>query len=1410
MLCRRSSLVAVFVWLACTYAPAHADSTDQRHTYMIRLTAAPLVEDAQRRVQERGLAKSLGGDKQAMQRELDSADSADYVRQLDQARTRVVDAGTTALGRSLAPAQVYRYASNGMALTLTDAEAARIATLPGVTGVRRERIEHVLTDAGPEWIGADKLWTGQVSGIAATKGEGVVIGVIDTGINPTHPSFAATGADGYTHVNPRGHFYGLCTSGQATCNAKLIGIHDFTDEGTKGVDSVGHGSHVSGIAAGNAQTNALQGYTVALQRNVSGVAPHANLIMYKACKAATTDNPDGGCAESDLVAAIDQAVADGVDVINYSIGGGAQDAYQLLNDGSTDAAAFFQARAAGIVVVAAAGNEGPGPSSLDEPGNAPWIIGVANASHNRRFSNSLGAFTGAPNAPPTLAGAGYTSGYGPAPIVYAGNFGSALCGTGATQGTSPTGVSNPFAPGTFHGEIVICDRGTYARVEKGYNVLHAGAGGFVLADAQSDGESIISDDHYLPAVHLGYNEGQQLKNWLNNPGTHSGTLSGVSALLDNAYGDILESSSSRGPYGGSNSTSAGGILKPDLTAPGTNILSAAKTGSGLALLTGTSMASPHVAGAVALLIAAHPTWSPAQIESALMGTALAGSVRKEDAATLATPLDAGSGRAQPATAAVAGLYLPLSATDIRAQDPAHGGDPRKLNRIGIEDEHCFGQCSFSRTVTDLSGGGTWQVSASATTGAGLSVTPSQFKLAPGASQVLNIAVDVSNPRLPGSWVDGRIVLHKSTGGQSASDTALTMAVYSYPGTAPAFREFTADKPFFDTTFTLDGLVALPRATFTTAGSVPATSTGMSLSVDPAPTDLYSTFPGTGKQFVIFPILTPSGFDAPPPGGPQGRVFIVEIATSTSPSAKLYAGIDSNGNGQPDFAEQACETQGADARCIVDLRDEPARAQVWALVDIPSGTAGATYSVTLSSGLPDAPPGYITQGGIIHGGITGPGHVAAEANFPLRMTIGSLTNRLAPRRYYGAIMIDAVPISGSMAGHVGVLPFALTRTSGGNDVVDPLTLEADVQRDYKIAAGESLRHSFVDIPDTRQIYIQTGPPIESYLATPPEASVAFYLARGDIPPSAQSAQVAAAPPVDAAVRHWSVGGSGPAEQAIFQTVGPGRWYIVATNTGSADGGFTLKLDSGDGGTAVPTPPGAFFNPLRSGHGIFVSQAAGQQVVYWYTYLEDGTPVWYAAQGDAPANGAVAWSAPLFRVNWDGSQVNTYSVLGDMILTPLGADELEFSWHLYGDAGSERFTRLGPASPCVAVGAQQANLDGQWFAPTQSGYGMDVLALPNFQQDTFYLYDALGQPRWVAGSSSPFAINTIMTMNQLSGFCPLCAYTPATPRVIGPMTVNYSSATNGMYATNFSLLAPLSGDWKINQPIVRLTGSPACPQ
>ncbi len=1285
----------------------------------------------------------------------------------------------------LNPRHVFQTTTNGVAVEMTGDEAARIAALPGVTTVRRERILHTLTDAGPQWIGASQVWTGQVAGIAATKGAGVVIGIIDTGINATHPSFATLGGDGYSNVNSRGQTYGLCATGAATCTQKLIGIYDMTNEGSNGADTVGHGSHVSGIAAGNAIVDALNGMTTSLSRNVSGVAPHANIIMYKAC---VSKSGTGTCDESDLVAAIDQATADGVDVINYSIGGDGVDAYTLLNDTTTDGYAFFQARAAGVVIAAAAGNDGPGAHSLGEPGNVPWVIGVANASHNRTFANTIGNFSGAANAPPSLSGQGFTAGYGPANIVYAGNFGSALCGTGATQGTSPTGASNPFPAGTFHGEIVICDRGTYARVEKGYNVKAAGAGGYILANAQADGESVISDDHYLPAVHLGYTEGDQLKSWVASSGIHDGTISGVAAILDAANGDILEADSSRGPYG-----FGGGILKPDITAPGSNILSSSGSSPGLALLSGTSMATPHIAGSAALLIAAHPAWNPSQVESALLTSAVQ-SIREPDKVTPATPRDQGNGRVQPAVAEKAGLYLPLSATDIRAQDPSRGGDPSKLNRAGIESEACAGHCTFQRTVTDMSGGGTWTISTTASAHAAAAVSPSQFTLAAGASQVLTISVDVSNPSLPGTWSSGRILLHKSTGGQSASDTALTFDVFASTGAAPAFQDISTIGPGGSRLISLSGLVALPEATFTPTYLVPATVTGMSLGVDPQPNDIYTTFPGTGKAFVLYPIVEQTGTDS----GNHSTLLIAEITATDAPLTRLYAGIDSNADGTPEFAEQACASEGAPGqaiRCVVDLRGTTA-SNAWALVEVPQGNS-ANYSIELSGGvtglryvLGEDPQQTENLFAV------GPGHVDASETFPLRIfwQDAAYGSPIVPNTtYYGSVLIDATP-GGN--GDVGVVPLRLTRTPGNDDVID--ALQPGDARSGVLEAGESLQHRFVDVNGTGTLTVMT-----SYSGA--TGAMSFYVARADFPSSSSAPTVTAAPANNGAVT-WTLDAT-TTNKTVNVPVTSGRWYIVATNTGAQEAQWFMSTALSATPAFAPTPPGGYYNPDRSGHGIFTSQTSGTQVAYWYTFLEDGTPAWYQAQQLAPAADSTAWTSPIYRIVWDGSKVNATPQVGDITLTPIGATDAIFSWHLFGQRGSERFAQLS-GTDCVSLGSSSVGLSGQWFPPAQPGYGVDVVAQPDLQFDAFYLYDALGQPRWLVGSSGPFAPSMTIAMNQVSGFCPLCAFVQTVLNPVGNLNIAFNDASSGTFSTNITLAPPLAGTWNVNQPIARLTGTASC--
>ncbi len=380
-----------------------------------------------------------------------------------------------AISEQLKPPFTYTTAFNGIAVELSAKQARIVAAVPGVVDVRPDFTRFLQTDAGPGWIGADTVWNS-----LSTKGEGIVIGVIDTGINPANPSFVDPGADGYDHANLRGVFYGICNSSDPKydsgfCNDKLIGAYDFTSALTgnpaTSLDVNGHGSHTASTVDGNFVTPAtVIAPPTTIDRDISGVAPHANIISYRACYSDSV----GGCPGSVLVASIDQAVQDGVDVINYSIGGGSSDPWL-----DYDAQAFLAARQAGVVVVTSAGNNGPSSETAGSPGDAPWLIAVGASTHGRAFENSLIGLTNTSSLPlGDIQGQGITDGYGPKPIVYAGDppYSDRLCGK--------------VAPGTWtNGEIVVCDRGTYGRVEKGENVLARGAGGYVLANDSANASS---------------------------------------------------------------------------------------------------------------------------------------------------------------------------------------------------------------------------------------------------------------------------------------------------------------------------------------------------------------------------------------------------------------------------------------------------------------------------------------------------------------------------------------------------------------------------------------------------------------------------------------------------------------------------------------------------------------------------------------------------------------------------------------------------------------------------------------------------------------------------------------------------------------------------------------------------------
>ncbi len=675
-----------------------------------------------------------------------SAESRAYLAYLDQVQREHLDEMEVALGRELNVTFSYRAAANGVAVTMSASEAARVAQLRGVTTVRPDRDFPVDTDRGPSWIGAPAIWNGTATGAAAgNKGEGMIVGVIDTGINMNHPSFSDTPADGYVYTNPNGagNYVGWCDptnpnfNASYACNDKLIGGWDYVEATPAGAaendgpeDDNGHGSHTSSTSAGNTLNGPF----------ISGVAPHASVIMYDSCY--TNAQGQGLCPFAATSMGVDQAILDGVDVINYSIGGGGQ---PWAGDIDTF---FLNAVNAGIYVAASAGNSGPGSGTTGHIG--PWVGTVANATHDRVDTQvSLVNMSGGAGTPPAdITGSSMTDAYGPAPIVYAGNF--------SNGDPNPEQCLNPFPANTWtNGEIVVCDRGALARVLKGQNVFVGGAGGFVLANVAGSGAP-VADPHILPAIHVTQTDGDALKAWLATGSGHMATLTQAVTITNPAQGDILNASSSRGPSGID-------IIKPDLAAPGTSILAAVNVnsvpgyvGPAFALFTGTSMSSPHTAGSAALVRKVHPTWTPSQTKSALMLTANS-TMLKEDGVTPADPHDIGAGRVDLNKAAEAGFILDETFANYQAANPGAGGDPATLNIASLASMTCT-QCSWTRTLEGSAPGTvTWTVTAIAPAGLTITFNKTSFALANGATTNIIVTATVGAGLPLNVWAYGQVI-----------------------------------------------------------------------------------------------------------------------------------------------------------------------------------------------------------------------------------------------------------------------------------------------------------------------------------------------------------------------------------------------------------------------------------------------------------------------------------------------------------------------------------------------------------------------------------------------------------------------------------------------------------------------------
>ncbi|MFC4588716.1 S8 family serine peptidase [Sphaerisporangium corydalis] len=686
--------------------------------------------------------------------------SADVTRYVAHLRSRHDDALRKVGGGKKLYEYVYSY--EGFAAKLTAPQAAEMRADPDVVAVTEDKKVSVSTSSTPSFLGLDArggLWD-QLGGPTGKHGagEGLVIGVIDSGIWPDARSFAGTDSKGKPFPPVRGFDGGCETPGDDSwksglCNGKLVGARHF-DAGWGGDaalkeflpweylsprDYNGHGTHVASTAGGNFDVP-VTGPAASFGK-ISGIAPRARIAAYKALWSVEDASTANGY-NSDLVAAIDQAVADGVDVINYSVSGTSTDFLDPVE------MAFLSAAEAGVFVSAAGGNDGPAASTVAHP--SPWITTVAAGTHNRGTQGKVTFGNGAVYTGVSLAAAKV----GPAPLVDA--TAAALPGADATRveqcyTAKDNGGTPVLDPAKVRGKIVVCDRGVTPRLNKSAAVAEAGGVGVLLTNV--DENSLNADLHVVPTVHLDVKDRQAVKDYAATPGA-TATIDQVK-ISDNVPAPYVAAFSSRGPL----MAGGGDLLKPDVVAPGQDILAAVappgNNGNEFNFLSGTSMAAPHVAGLAALLKDLHPDWSPMAVKSALMTT---GADVLDGPATDPKVIFAkGAGHVTPNSAADPGLtydsgmkdwiaFLCATTKGVRAETCAklaragYSLDPSDMNVPSISVGRLSGTTQkVTRRVTNVGDStATYTASTDGLAGIKTKVEPNRLTLRPGQSKSFTV------------------------------------------------------------------------------------------------------------------------------------------------------------------------------------------------------------------------------------------------------------------------------------------------------------------------------------------------------------------------------------------------------------------------------------------------------------------------------------------------------------------------------------------------------------------------------------------------------------------------------------------------------------------------------------------------
>jgi subtilisin family serine protease len=690
------------------------------------------VGRAQRQVPT-GEARSAGASATDAGRiDVNAREARDYLLQVQMQQQAHLAQIRGAIGRSnLNVTHYYNITLSGISADLTEAEADAVARVPGVKAIYQTPQLKRDTFRGPAFIGAPSLWNGSaVPNGLGTRGQGQTLASLDGGTNSTHPSFANDASCGFSIANPKLKSALDCTTASTPTGA-CNGPDPEDDEG-------GHGVHTASTAAGNVVTTTIDPTlpVVAPYNSISGVAPCAAIRAYKMCDSTT-------CGGNATLAAINNFMAAGdVTAVNYSIGptaGGTSGTNPWSNGSDKE---FLAAVQSGIFVAASAGNTS---ATLTTPGGrvahqGPWIMTVANSTQDEVMTAGISA-TGPGTPPANTQGIylvpGSTTTALTAPLIgdiatYPPNIAGCTDAVAADPNRPDSGTpGGGFPAGTFTGKIALVKRGDCNFSVKIDNAIAAGAIGVVIYNNVLNFGTLSMDMAAVtsPNAKAWFIEGsfgRTLRDFIasNAPTAVPGRIDPVAHGL--RQGDVINSGSLRGPSAGVTD-----LTKPDITGPGTDILAAVDPANdNYGLMSGTSMSSPHIAGAGMLMKAVHPSWTPAEIKSSMMLTAVSGF--RENGTTPWTPDDVGSGRVDLSKAARAGFVMDVANYFPSNTTRPSVADQRAMNFSSMRNTACSkaSGCNWTRIVRGVLPAGNWTASVTnPSPDIALSVSPTTFSLA---------------------------------------------------------------------------------------------------------------------------------------------------------------------------------------------------------------------------------------------------------------------------------------------------------------------------------------------------------------------------------------------------------------------------------------------------------------------------------------------------------------------------------------------------------------------------------------------------------------------------------------------------------------------------------------------------------